>query len=95
MNTATEVKTYSKAEMINHFFQNAYSADDAFIQLPGQNTYQLVYEQTEQELERMMTLGKIINYVTFEHILSIVASIDNFLTPQQIEAISAEVEDFN
>lgn len=93
MTTATKNKAYSKTEMIHHFFTNTYAVDDAFILLPGQDKYQLVYDQTEQELERMMSQGKITNYVTFEHIMSIISDIDNFLSDDQVQRIASEIED--
>lgn len=94
MTNATETKTFTKSEMINHFFTNAYAVDDAFILLPGQDKYQLVYDQTEQELDRQMSRGKIVNYVVFDHIMTVISDLDNFLTPAQLERVASEIEDF-
>lgn len=95
MTQSTATKTYTKTELISHFFSNAYSLDDAFIMLPGvENQYQLMCDQTENDLEKMIRLGKITNYITFDHILSIVSELDNFLSPDQLKRVADEIETF-
>jgi hypothetical protein len=92
--TTTTAKPYTKQEMIRHFFKVGYVSDDAFVMPTGQKDYYLIHDREESELERMMSKKEIVNYITFEHILSTISEFDNFLSQDQLSKVAKEIEEF-
>lgn len=86
-------KKYTKPQMIQHFFRQL-DTDEAFILFPKESAYTLVQDAEQWDLERMMSKKEILNYVTAEHIIYIISDIKDFLTSNQVNLISQEIEEF-
>jgi hypothetical protein len=86
-------KTYSKKEVVNHYFTDSCPMDDSFVLLTGESEYRLG-QWTEKEMEKMMRDGKTSNYITLEHVLGAISEVKNFLTPDQLQRVADEIEDF-
>lgn len=91
----TEEKVYSIQSLLNYYFSQAFPHDTVFVSLPDEDFYRLVTEEwDEHELDVMMGRGMIKNYTTFDHILSAISDIPDFLTSKQVLQIGNELAQY-
>ena len=79
--------TYNKRQAIKYFFsEDADYTEDAFVLVTGQSTYHLI-QASEATMERMMTRKEITDYITFDHVMTAIAEIKDFITDTQLAQI--------
>lgn len=87
----TAIKTYTKKQIIQYFFKEGNYSDDSFIKVIGESGYRLI-QANESELEKMLNAGKISDYITFDHVLSVISDNESFLTDSQLSEIEQGLE---
>jgi hypothetical protein len=87
MQKSTVPVTYSKRQIIQYYLNEGSYCEDAFVRMPEESEYRLIYEATETESDKMQNSGKIKDYITFDHILCVISDNENFLSDSQLSEI--------